>query len=101
MLQEICQLERYFHQQAGTVAITMKSHLRVPVRDMLIALPLSLLTQRGNNVPKGTQTLVDILSFFQPILVIPSPAFLESFGTSEVDKIERPLAGIPSRRILC
>jgi len=67
---------------------------------MLITLPISFLAQRGNDISKGTQTLIDILSLFQPILVIPSPALLESFRTSEIDEVERTFAGISTRSVL-
>jgi hypothetical protein len=67
---------------------------------MLITLPISFLTQRSNNIPKGTQTLVDVLRLFQPILVISSPALLKSFRTSEIDEVERTFAGVPTREVL-
>ena len=55
---------------------------------MLVALPISLLTQRGNDISEGTQTLIDVLRLFQPIFVVPSPALLKSLRTSEIDEVE-------------
>ena len=100
MLQEIRQLERCFYQQACIPVIAVEDYLGVPIRDMLVILSFALLTQRSNHIPEGTQAFVDILGFFQPILVIPSPALLESFRTSEVDEVERTFAGIPTRGVL-
>ena len=67
---------------------------------MLVALPVALLTQRSNNISEGTQTLIDVLRLFQPIFVVPSPALLKSFRTSEIDEVERTFAGIPTRDVL-
>ena len=67
---------------------------------MLVAFPVSLLTQRSDNVPEGTQTLVDVLRFFQPIFVVPSPALLKSLRTSEIDEVQGTFAGIPTREVL-
>jgi len=88
MLQEVRQLSRFVISRSVYLAIENKGYLGVPVRDMLITLPIPLLTQRGNNISESTQALVDILRLFQPILVIPSSALLEPFRTSEIDKVE-------------
>lgn len=56
MLQEIRQLEGYqfSDQQVGALVIIIEVYLGVPVWDVLIALPFSLLTQRSDNISKGT-----------------------------------------------
>jgi hypothetical protein len=99
MLQEICQLN-VFRQRVGVLAITKQGYLGVPVRDMLVTLPISFLTQRSNNISKSAQTLVDVLRLFQPIFVVPSPTLFEPFRTSEIDEVERTLAGITTRDVL-
>ena len=68
-------------------------------RDMLIALSVSFLTQCGNEISNGTQAPVDIPHFLRPIVVVPRSALLQSFRTSEIDKVERTFAGIPTRWI--
>lgn len=75
-------------QQFGVLAITIKVYLGVPVGDVLIALSISFLAQRGNNVPKSTQAFVDILSFLQPILIVSSSTLLKPFRTGKIDKVE-------------
>ena len=39
------------------------------------------------------------MNIFQPILVIPSPAVLEPFGTSEVNGVEQTFAGTSTRAV--
>ena len=63
---------------------------------MLIALSIPLFTQRSDDISKGTQTFIDVLRLFQPILVISSPALLKSLRTGEIDEVERTFAGFPS-----
>ena len=75
-------------------------YLGVPVWNMLVALSVSFLTQCGDNISKSTQTPVDILRLLQSILVIPGSALLQSFRTSEIDKVERTFAGVPGRWVL-
>lgn len=53
--------ETFSCQQAGMLGILSKLYLRIPIRDMLVTLPISLLTQRSNDISEGTQTLVDVL----------------------------------------
>ena len=67
---------------------------------MFVTLSIPFLTQRGDDISKGAQTLVDVLRLFQPILVIPSPALLKSLRTSEIDEVERTLTGITTREVL-
>ena len=80
--------------------IANKAYLRVPVRDMFVTLPISFLTQRSDDISKGTQTLIDVLRLFQSIFVVPSPTLLKSFRTGEIDEVERSFAGIPTREVL-
>ena len=82
------------------LGIANKGYLRVPVRDMFVALPISFLAQRSNYISKGTQTLVDVLRLFQPILIIPCPALFKPLRTSEIDEVERTFASIPTRNVL-
>ena len=82
------------------LGILSKLYLRVPIRDVLVTLPISLLAQRGDNISEGTQTLIDVLRLFQPIFVVPSSALLKSFRTSEIDEVERTFAGVPACEVL-
>jgi len=101
MLQEVRQLERLSISRFNSVLeIANKGYLGIPVRNVFIALSISFLTQRSDDIPKSAQALVYILSFFQSILVIPSPTLLKSFRTSEVNKVERAFASISTRGIL-
>ena len=70
---------KYFRKWIYVLSVPVMAYLRVPIRNMFVVLPISLLTQRSDDIPKGAQTPVDILGFFQPILVVPSPTLLESF----------------------
>ena len=92
--------ETFFHQLADVLAISSKGYLGIPVGDMLVTLPISFFTQRSDYISKGTQTLVDILRLFQPILIIPCPALLKPLRTSEIDEVERAFASIPTRNVL-
>lgn len=84
------------HQRIGVFAIGNRGYLGVPIRDVLVTLSISFLTQRGDDISKSTQAPVDILRLFQPILIIPRPTLLESFRTSEIDEVERTFAGLPT-----
>lgn len=88
MLQEVRQLNRFCLISGHLAEDHNMDYLGVPVRDMFITLPISFLTQRGNNISKCAQTLVDVLCLFQPILIIPCPALLKSFRTSEINEVE-------------
>ena len=76
------------------------THLRVPVRDMLIALPLALLAQRSNNVPQRTQALINALRLPQPLHIAPRTALLQPLAPRKVDEVQAALAALARERVL-
>lgn len=67
---------------------------------MLLALALTLLSQRSNNIAQGTQALVDALCLLQSVLVRPRSALFQPLATSQVDQIEAAITGFTRDRVL-
>lgn len=76
------------------------THLGVPVRNMLVALPLTLLSQSSNNIAQRAQALVNALRLLQPVSVARSATLLKPLATSKVDKVQTTLACLARQRVL-
>ena len=74
--------------------------LRVPIRNMLVALPFALLAKSRNHITQRTQTLVDILRLAQAVLVARRAAFLQALAAREVDEVQAAFAGLARERVL-
>ena len=66
---------------------------------MLVALAFTLLAQRGNNIAKSTQALVDALRLLQSVLITRGAALLEPLATREIDEVQTALARLACERI--
>ena len=75
------------------------SHLRVPVRNVLVP-SFCLLPESSYDIAQRTETLVDILSLLQSLSVRSCPTRIQPFAPSQIHQVQTTFAVLTRAPVL-